>query len=604
MQVATLAVQHLFEQNVLYRVPLYQRPYVWNEDGQWRPMWDDISRLADQVMAGEKPRAHFLGATVQGKEIVAPGQMESRLLIDGQQRMTTLQLLLRAFHDLVAVAGLTDYASALAMLYRNSHALNTKLHQSFKVYPTNADRADFHIVMTSESRAALLKACGAKPGMATGRTIIDGYLFFAREIEAWLGPDDAEMKARAAALYGAVRDEVRLVVIDVDEKDDAQLIFETLNARGTPLLAADLVKNALLSAVERAGSNVEQAYETYWAPFDNDSYFWRGQTGRGHARRARIEQFLQFALTIMSRREVAAGHLYAAYRDFAARPDAPTAPAQMERLRRYGDIYRRLVEGHHPPRVQLFLRRLAVMDFESSYPFLIKLFDLLDDNGEALERVLVDLESFLVRRMVARLDTRGYNKLFADLLFALDVEPDAAPDAVRERLQSGEAEVDRWPDDQEFRRGWSDNPLYENLTRPRLRLLLEAMEAALQQGGYAEVDGVPSSLTIEHVLPRSWQEHWSLPSGVDPIEAEERRNRALHTIGNLTLLKGALNAMQSNRPWIGGDAPGKRDGLAAHTVLHLNKKLLEQERWDEEAIAVRAGELFLLARQTWPRPTV
>lgn len=179
MQVNMLAAQHVFEKEVLYRVPLYQRPYVWNEEEQWQPLWEDIVGVAEQIMAGKPGRAHFIGATLQDHEKVLPGTIETRLLIDGQQRLTTLQLLLKAFHDLVAARGNLPYASALEKLVRNHHPLNTEAHQDHKVWPTNADRTDFDRVMRCEDRAVLTKAYGGKADTKrVGRNIVDAYLFF------------------------------------------------------------------------------------------------------------------------------------------------------------------------------------------------------------------------------------------------------------------------------------------------------------------------------------------------------------------------------------------------------------------------------------------
>src|SRR5690606_10804621 len=125
--------------------------------------------------------------------------------------------------------------------------------------------------------------------------------------------DEEHVERRVAGLYGAIRDQLRLVVIDLDDKDDAQAIFETLNARGAPLLSADLIKNSLLADLPAA--EAEEAYRLYWQQFDNDGHFWRELVGRGHAQRARIETFLQHSLTLMTGETVSAGHLYNAYRD-------------------------------------------------------------------------------------------------------------------------------------------------------------------------------------------------------------------------------------------------------------------------------------------------
>ncbi len=603
MQVGTLAIQHLFEKDVLYLVPLYQRPYVWNEEDQWQPLWEDMRRIAEVLMTGKQPRAHFLGASVQDRPPMPPGNIETRLLIDGQQRLTTIQLFLKAFEDVVRGSEDSRYQRAIDKLIRNNHPLSTSPHEAFKVWPTNADREDFERVMEAADRTALVKSYGVRSDAKTiGRNIPDAYLFFHGAIMDWL--DEGEPSTRdekIAALYSAIRDNVRLVVIDLDDKDDAQLIFETLNARGTPLLAADLVKNSLLNETQNAGGNAEAAYQKYWQHFDVDSGFWRAEVGRGHAKRARIEIFLQHALTLLTKEEVSAGHLYSAYRDFSVSPVAEDATARLEAFKKYGLIYKEVQQGHDTPRIQLFLYRLGTMDVGTAYPFLLKLFDVLGDREDLLVETLCDLESFLIRRMVCRLSTRGYNRLFVDLLAALDGDEEAIPASVRSALASRTAEFDRWPTDDEFRKAWTGNPLYENLTRPRLRILLEGLEAGLRDK-FAETHEVPKNLTVEHVMPQSWEMFWPLPEGVQEAKAIERRNALIHTIGNLTLLNEKLNPAQSNKAWINteDEADGKREALRDHSVLFLNKQLCEKERWDEDAIEGRAAELFDIATSLWP----
>ncbi|TDK50357.1 DUF262 domain-containing protein [Antarcticimicrobium luteum] len=606
MQVGTLAIQHLFEKDVLYRVPLYQRPYVWKEEEQWQPLWEDMRRLSEDLLLGKQPRSHFLGASVQDRPSVPPGQIETRLLIDGQQRLTTLQLLLRAFEDAVKLEDDSRYHKAIGNLIRNKHPLSTKDYEGFKIWPTNADRDDYQMVMESADRTALLKSFGVRSdAKSVGRNIPDGYLFFHDAISEWLAEDDgAEKDKKIPALYSAVRDNVRLVVIDLDEKDDAQLIFETLNARGTPLLSADLVKNSLLSEIQDNGGDAEKVYQKYWQAFDKDAPFWRAEIGRGHARRARIEIFLQHALTLLTGDDVSAAHLYAAYRDFALGEHAGSPEDRIQTIKKYGEIYREIVEGHESPRIKTFLDRLKVMDIGTAYPFLLKLFDVLGARADLLSEVLSDIESFLVRRMVCRLSTRGYNRLFVDLIAEIEGEPDQIPQRIRVSLLSRTAEFDRWPSNDEFKKAWINNPLYENLTRPRLRLILEAMEAALR-GDFAETKDVPKNLTVEHVMPQTWQTNWPLPGEISEAEEMLRRSELIHTIGNLSLLNHRLNPAQSNKAWVveGDPDGGKREALEDHSVLYLNKRLCEHDSWNEAKIIERSIALFENAKKIWTAPS-
>lgn len=599
MQTGILTVQKLFGREVHYAVPLYQRPYVWNEDDQWRPLWEDLVPLAEMVAAGIQGRAHFMGASVQELIPVPSGDTEIRRVIDGQQRLTTMQLLLKAFRDVAKGRGIDRHAAAIDRLLRNDDPLITEAHKRLKLWPTRTDQADYQQVMDAGSPTELLNALGGAKAQYPLRNhnIANAYLFFAREIDAWLGLDEEHVEQRVAGLYGAIRDQLRLVVIDLDDKDDAQAIFETLNARGAPLLSADLIKNSMLA--DLPATEAEEAYRLYWQQFDNDGHFWRELVGRGHAQRARIETFLQHSLTLMTGETVSAGHLYNAYRDFADGPSAGSVVERLTRFRKLGDIYKRLHEQHDDQRIRDFYYRLEILDVVTAWPFILAIYDRFGSQPEVVKTVLVDLESYLVRRMVCRLSTRGYGKVFSALTNDVVHGGDDVVSEVRRALRRGEAEADRWPSDAEFEQAWTTFPLYENLTRPRIRFLLEAMEEA-SRTGFSEEVAAPRRMTIEHVMPQGWRENWPLPEGGSEVE----RNRVVQTIGNLTLLNGKFNPYQSNRPWRDGATPenGKRKNLEAHSVLFLNKALCNHDVWDEGYIAQRASAMFGLALKIWPRP--
>ncbi len=594
-------MQHIFEKDVHYKVPLYQRPYVWNEADQWVPLWEDLSSVAEVIEQGGSPRAHFLGASVQDKPDLPPGSIETRLLIDGQQRLTTLQLLIKAFEHVVSAMEADSFRKALRKLVSNDHPLCTEPSEAFKIWPTNADRDDYESVMSSfdnaEARANLEMASNRK---RVGRTIPDAYLFFFEVISGWVEEADGDARdRRIAALYSAIRDNVRLVVIDLDDKDDAQMIFETLNARGTPLLAADLVKNSLLSELESNCENAEAAYNKHWQAFDQDGAFWRQEIGRGHARRARLELFLRHVLSLMTGRNVSAAHLYTAYRELASGPDAPDALERMVSIHKYGVIYKRLQQGVDDPEISRHLERIGVMDLETIYPLLLVLFDRLKNDREGLLASIRALDSFLVRRMVCRLSTRSYGTFFLEVADEVNGPNDVVALLIA-RLEKGTAEVDRWPTDTEFEKAWLGNALYENLRRPRLRMLLEEMERA-SRTKYAEHTHVPSNLTVEHIMPQAWQAHWPLPGIANEMEEAGDRDRLVQTIGNLTLLNDKLNPAQSNNAWVSEDGHGKRAGLERHSVLYLNKALLGQDSWTEASIIERGKSLLHLALSIWPR---
>ena len=209
--------------------------------------------------------------------------------------------------------------------------------------------------------------------------------------------------------------------------------------------------------------------------------------------------------------------------------------------------------------------------------------------------MLTDLESFLIRRMICGLNTRGYNRLFLDLLGQIK-SADTLQDRVRKYLLKSEADSNRWPTDAEFRDAWVRMPVYRTLVRKRVRFLLETLETSLH---HSKTEEILTKLHIEHLLPQTWKQHWPLP-GISSTEEETlERDRMLHSIGNLTLVTKSLNPALSNGPW-----SKKRKEIKKFSALSLNRDFAEVEDWNESRIEARSKELFKTARKVWAYPTV
>lgn len=597
MDARTLSIKTIFGQDRRHVVPLYQRPYVWKRETQWEPLWADIRFVAERLTSGKTVRAHFLGAIVLDQLRKPTGHLETRLVIDGQQRLTTIQLLLEAFCHICKQLGIERHHRALVKLTRNEDPMSEDPDEEFKVWPTNVDREDFRRVMGAGSPEELRKAYRRRSAAGEiGQLIADGYLFFHDVISGWLQSSEPGFEERLEALYTAVREYVRMVIIDLEQEDDAQVIFETLNARGTPLLPSDLVKNFLFHRAQLEGEALEPLHREYWHPFEDDRSYWQAEIGRGHAKRPRIDMFLQHYVTLKTGDEVPVARLYTAFREHAQDGEGGGARAYLESLRTYAQVYRGFDRMERGTPEALFFERLSAMETTTAYPFLMELFVAYASDPGEVQAILKDLESFLVRRMVCQLSTRAYNRLFIDLLGAIRGADGTPVSRVRGYLLSSEAETGRWPKDQEFHQAWIEIPLFAVLARPRVRMLLEALERGLRTEKTENVQ-FAEKLTIEHLLPQDWRKHWPLPSGEPPEEAEAKRHRVLHTIGNLTLLTKRLNPAVSNGPW-----EAKSREILMHSALALNRRLQESAEWNEEAIRERSIVLFDVARRTWPHP--
>jgi hypothetical protein len=250
-------------------VPLFQRRYVWNQENQWEPLWNDVIRVANRLLnhPHNKPQPHFLGAVVLQQVQNPVGLMQTRIIIDGQQRLTTLQLLLDALHaELVSVEAIAP-AARLEPLITNAEPFCTNPEDRFKVWPTNRDREAFNAVM-----AASPPVDHDSLGFQNER-MVEAHRFFSEQAREWLSlQSEHSMQSRAAATENAVRELLQMVVIDLGADENAQEIFETLNARGAQLTAADLIKNFIFQRLLEVGADVETIYDRQWKEFETG--FW------------------------------------------------------------------------------------------------------------------------------------------------------------------------------------------------------------------------------------------------------------------------------------------------------------------------------------------
>jgi hypothetical protein len=276
--------QTVFMQPQRLVVPLFQRPYVWNEENQWEPLWNDAVRVAERVLSRptDKHHPHFLGAVVLQQVQKQTGQMQERIIIDGQQRLTTLQLFLDALRSQLLAVDALQAAMRIEPLIANAAPFCTMPTDRFKVWPTNRDRSAFNAVMAAK-QPVHYDAVGHR-----GERMVEAHRFFGDQAREWLaaGSPDALM-TRAVAIETVVRELLQLVVIDLTIDENAQEIFETLNARGAQLTAADLIKNFIFQRLLETGSNVEDVYQRNWKEFETG--FWETEVSFGRLRYPRSE---------------------------------------------------------------------------------------------------------------------------------------------------------------------------------------------------------------------------------------------------------------------------------------------------------------------------
>ena len=591
MHTDILTPKDLFQKEVRYTIPPFQRPYVWSQDDQWEPLWEDVRNVAenyleelessgnDGVEAEQKTSSHFLGAVVLKQVPTAAKDIDQREVIDGQQRVTTLQLLLDAIQQICEESDqpyLKRVAKRLAKLVTNDEELvgDDRLH-IFKLWPTRGDREAFRHAMDN----------GLASKDFEESLIVQAHEFFQLQVRKWLQDATGPIEHRIDALEAAATAMLQMVVIDLGSQDDPNLIFETLNARGTPLEQSDLIKNFVLSEQRDRQGDV-------WGNLDDG--WWRMEVRQGRLFRPRLDMLLNYWLAMRTGSDVSPTRVFDAFRSYV---DDREVQAVMSMVKHDLVNYRDFEStGGRSPEEKSFYYHVDVMQARVITPVLLL---LLSAEARTRIRAFNALESFLVRRMICRQTTKDYNRLVLELATRLrGCELDKADTVTAGFLREQTADAREWPGDEAVAHALESSPLYRLLTRGRLRLVLEGVERRLRSSGKSEQPAVPKNLTIEHLMPVGWDRRdWPLPEGVDSDAAAYQRNIRIHSIGNLTLATQKLNSSMSNDPW-----NNKRDELQEHSVLLLNNELLTQATWDEETIRSRSLRMAELVSERWPGP--
>lgn len=610
-------LERIFDSTVSYQIPLFQRPYVWTEDKNWCHLWEDIVDVADRYLANENCRSHFLGAVVLERDNNATGSIETRQVIDGQQRFTTLQIMMIAIRDLCEKHSNTKLYDRFDGLVSNKRSKVDLDQEAYKIWPTNSDRPAFEVVhQLSHYDVEQLAQLDDK---IKNSQIFKAYQYFTKVLEAWFVERD-NVEDCLDALWQVVREYLQIVVIDLHSQDEAQVIFETLNARGTQLLPADLIKNFLFRKVVGSDKEIEHLYTEYWLAFDSD--FWREEVSQGRTKRPRIDWFLQNYLSLMLQDDIKVSHLFDSFKayvndteddydkfnnQFFKHPKNTTE--HLIALKQFAKLYQTITQPKDE-RIALFLYRLEAVDTATVYPLLLLATTLWQSQPNELHSFLSILESYLVRRMVCGMTSKNYNRYFTDVIkdiYRTKKEsniPISAKD-LHTILSKSDSDSSRMPDDIELKSQLLQRPMYGRIAQYKLRMVLEAIDSASHHSK-AEFMPIQKNLTIEHILPDKWEKHWPLEkegkSAEDILEQESCRNTLKNTIGNLTLVTNSLNPAISNGSW-----QTKRPEILKYSKSNLNRYFQPETEdnlsvWNEDKILERADILADLFIQVWRAP--
>ena len=543
--------QKLFSGEMQFVVPLFQRSYSWKLK-QWKTLWEDLLVLPEL----EATRQHFIGSVVMHPTNTVPTGVSKYAVIDGQQRLTTLFVVLVALRDTAHAAGETRLAERITDTYlANKYA---PAHERYKLLPTQADRAAFRQI------ADHAPGTEPVPGLIT-----EAFGYFRQHLGAWV----KNIPERAEEMLRLVLERLSLVSITLNDDDDPYLVFESLNAKGMQLTAADLIRNYLFMKIHP--DQQDALNERYWMPM---------QQALGDSLTAFIWHYL-----MRNGGNVPLSDVYLSFRKATARRDVPEVLAE---LARFAPTYARML---HPeletqrPAVQTALYRLHRTRLTVAYPLIMRFYDQVRHDEQMAESTLLAvlgvLENFALRSFMARRGVGGANKSMQTLATRtnhLDQQPEALLTDIRAYLAT-----QNYPSDADVRKALEEQPLYHHAgeRNTRTKLLLDTLEAALNPKETVAL----GSLSIEHIMPQTLTPAWRAALGPD---ADRDHQLLLHSLGNLTLT--GYNSELSN------SAFEEKQQHYASSNVGLNAELATAPVWDAVAIRARSARLAQRILERWP----
>jgi uncharacterized protein with ParB-like and HNH nuclease domain/predicted transport protein len=539
-------------------IPIYQRTYSWTES-ECRQLWDDILRTG----SNDAIAAHFVGSIVYiEKGLYQVSSQSPLLVIDGQQRLTTITLLIAALAKALGDAEpLDDFSSE-------------KLRGYYLLNPLEKEERRYKLILSQTDKDSLIAIVrGSEQPKESSFRVTQNFQLFEGLIASCKGDFAAVCKGLA-----------KLVVVDIAlsrDQDNPQLIFESMNSTGRELSQADLIRNFILMGLEPELQT--RLYEQFWRPMEVDF----GQ----EAYESQFDAFMRHYLTVKTGEIPNVNRVYEAFKTHARSPEIAHegVEALVKDIRDFARYYCAMALGvESDAELGLAFHDLRDLKVEVAYPFLLELYrdyacGLLP-KADFVSAVRL-VESYVFRRAICAIPTNSMNKTFAT--FTKVLKKDRYLESIQAHMMALPS-YRRFPSNDEFWRDLQTRDLYKFRSRSYWLRRLE---------NHGRKERAPvTELTIEHILPQNENLSASWKAALGP-EWERVQKEWLHTLGNLTLT--GYNSEYSDRPF-----REKRDmeGGFKESPLKLNTGLGQLDEWNEGAIRARAGRLANLALEVWPGP--
>ena len=619
----------LFEETVQWVVPVYQRHYVWEskEDEQIPGVWDDWKAQTEKLLNKESIRPHYFGAIIYLSNVSVHDTFLKKDLVDGQQRLTTFQLAFAALRDVskaLEYEKYRDIKTYISNTFNANNRPNNPDQDKYKLWPSKHDRGVFQKIIDNNGDDPLTGAS----------ELIGAYRYFCVNIEKFIKKRTEELSEEEnkssvgeviEKLKEALLDWFQVVYIQLDEDDDAQQIFASLNGQAKPLSPFDLIRNDIFYRARGDANYAERLFEEKWFYFEDT--FWSAKSGSGLAKKSRSDRFIIDAVIAQTAREVNHRRIVAEYQKYVGEDRFDSVSDELNVLVKYGVSYHALQKpsGQITERIANMLK---VWDLSTMNPLVLWI-DTLDPASFSIEykqTLFQMIESYIIRRHICKLPPAYLAATTVTILTKLHEAKKSQINLIgtfKEFLETAEAETTRMPTDREILDTCKKISIYGDRINSsakaakKLKYMLEHIEKHIRTNRNENVTIDTGDLSIEHIMPQKWAENWTLEDGITVKREEwwdaydenpnldnalrplmDKRQGVIHTIGNLTLVTSNFNSALSNRAW-----DIKRGMIEEESLLKLNRDVANQNEWNEQTIEDRSEELANHINKIWQHPS-
>jgi len=590
------------QQHFEWRIPVYQRHYAWDseiESGPIHLFWETVEEQTIARLNGQTPPQHYLGAVLVDNK-TEPGAIDGITrwdVVDGQQRLTTIQIALLA---LIRVAT-DEYQCDQIKEDLVDFVFSDKGNNRPRLEPTNFDKLQFQKVLFDVYD--ILPDVGSSKVSkenANKSKIVSTFEFFKGAYKSLVERKQPHNETDIIhAIKESLLDGFDIVLIALRKTDEAQKIFESLNNYAKPLTTFDLIRN---NVFERAAKERDKDVKLFWSPAwqQMEKPYWEGKAdNRKTGWNTHIEAYIARMLVAKMRQEFRfnRNEIFRTYKEFHAK--FSSIDEEINALVDYLDIYRYL-DGdteRNPvdPEVDFGVFRYGIWPSRDLYPVIF----LIAGNGSASpqqkRRMLSLLECYVIRRGVCKLSHGHYNKHALSICAELGDSPSYEDLSGVLKISTKDTTV--FPDDERVNASCPSAKFYKS---PFQQYVFECIEKSMHSLRVEKVEVAEGQLTIDHILPQGWEknEEWKrmmLGSNSDRSEADAMViNAYLDTIGNLTLMSGANNSVKSNRPL------DDVKYLLEDSTVKLNSRLAKETSWNLDKITARSKKLAEKICEIWP----